>query len=79
MSFYSFNQGENASKNPNIGLKPTINGNGINNSTKLNNNSSNGSLNDSNGKCLNIDEVRVFAYLFLCIFDLSNVLEQSKP
>ncbi|XP_031632475.1 WD repeat-containing protein 47 isoform X3 [Contarinia nasturtii] len=51
------NQTDNAAKIPNIGSKPTSNGNGINNSMKLNNNSSNGSINDSNGKTVNVDEI----------------------
>lgn len=59
---YSLNQTDNATKIPNIGSKPTSNGNGINNSMKLNNNSSNGSINDSNGKAVNIDEVSFFLF-----------------
>ncbi|XP_055317872.1 WD repeat-containing protein 47 isoform X6 [Sitodiplosis mosellana] len=51
------NQTDNAAKIPNIGTKPTSNGNGINNLMKLNNNSSNGSINETNGKAVNVDEI----------------------
>lgn len=55
---HSLNQTDNATKIPNIGTKPTSNGNGINNSMKLNNNgSSNGSINETNGKAVSVDEV----------------------
>ncbi|XP_055317869.1 WD repeat-containing protein 47 isoform X4 [Sitodiplosis mosellana] len=53
----TLNQTDNAAKIPNIGTKPTSNGNGINNLMKLNNNSSNGSINETNGKAVNVDEI----------------------
>lgn len=65
---YSLNQTDNATKIPNIGTKPTSNGNGINNSMKLNNNSSNGSINETNGKPLNVDEVSAFSWKHLFLF-----------
>lgn len=63
---YSLNQTDNASKLSNLGTKPTSNGNGVNNLMKLNNNS-NGSLNETNGKAVNIDEVRLVFVYCMCV------------
>lgn len=66
---HSLNQTDNAAKIPNIGAKPTSNGNGINNSMKLNNNSSNGSINETNGKAVSVDEVSLL-FVFLVYMDI---------
>lgn len=58
--FSSLNQSGNATNLSNIGnaAKPTSNGNtALNDSMKMNNNTSNGSINDTHNKTFNIDEV----------------------
>lgn len=66
---HSLNQTDNAAKIPNIVTKLTSNGNGMDNSMKLNNNnSSNGSINESNGKAVNIDEVSDSCFFFFFTF-----------
>lgn len=79
---HSLNQTDNVSKLTNIGIKPTSNGNGVNNSMKLNNNS-NGSINETNGKPLNIDEVSFgyffyFLQLFACEFGWKYLLWMAR-
>lgn len=57
---FSLNQSGNATTLSNMGnsMKPTSNGNAaMNNSMKINNNNSNGSINDTHNKTFNIDEV----------------------